>query len=49
VEAAWKLIDPIEAAWRDGHPPLAMYAAGTWGPPAATKLLQQDGREWHRP
>jgi glucose-6-phosphate 1-dehydrogenase len=49
VEAAWKLIDPIEAAWRDGHPPLAMYAAGTWGPPAAAKLLQQDGREWHRP
>ena len=49
VEAAWKLIDPIEAAWRDGHPPLAMYAAGTWGPPAASKLLQQDGREWHRP
>ena len=49
VEAAWKLIDPIEAAWRDGHPPLAMYAAGTWGPPAASKLLQQDAREWHRP
>ena len=49
VEAAWKLIDPIEAAWRDGHPPLAMYASGTWGPPAAAKLLQQDGREWHRP
>jgi glucose-6-phosphate 1-dehydrogenase len=49
VEAAWKLIDPIEAAWRDGHPPLAMYAAGTWGPPAAAKLLQQDEREWHRP
>jgi glucose-6-phosphate 1-dehydrogenase len=49
VEAAWKLIDPVEAAWRDGHPPLAMYAAGTWGPAAAAKLLQQDGREWHRP
>jgi len=26
-----------------------MYAAGTWGPPAAAKLLAQDGREWHRP
>ncbi|MDQ2943835.1 MAG: glucose-6-phosphate dehydrogenase [Candidatus Dormibacteraeota bacterium] len=49
VEAAWKLIDPIEAAWRDGRPPLQMYAAGTWGPPAAEKLLHQDGREWHRP
>ena len=49
VEAAWKLIDPIEAAWRDDRPPLGMYPAGTWGPPAAAKLLQSDGREWHRP
>src|SRR5712692_1334427 len=49
VEAAWKFIDPIEAAWRDDRPPLSMYAAGTWGPTAAAKLLQQDGREWHRP
>ena len=39
VEAAWTLIDPIEAAWRDGRPPLQFYAAGTWGPAAATKLL----------
>ena len=49
VEAAWTVIDPIEAAWRDGRPPLAMYEAGTWGPPAAAKLLEADGREWHRP
>jgi glucose-6-phosphate 1-dehydrogenase len=49
VETAWKLIDPIEAAWRDDRPPLGMYAAGTWGPPGAAKLLQGDGREWHRP
>src|SRR5437870_896162 len=49
VEAAWMLIDPIENAWRSGRPPLAMYPAGTWGPDGATKLLQGDGREWHRP
>jgi glucose-6-phosphate 1-dehydrogenase len=49
VEAAWRFIDPIEAAWRDDRPPIAMYAAGTWGPPSADKLLQQDAREWHRP
>ncbi len=49
VEAAWTFIDPIEAAWRDGRPPLQMYEAGTWGPPAAAKLLEADGREWHRP
>jgi glucose-6-phosphate 1-dehydrogenase len=49
VEAAWRIVDPIEAAWRDDRPPLGMYAAGTWGPPAAGKLLNADGREWHRP
>jgi len=49
VETAWKLIDPIEAAWRDGRPALQMYEAGTWGPSGAAKLLEADGREWHRP
>jgi glucose-6-phosphate 1-dehydrogenase len=49
VEAAWTFIDPIEAAWRDGRPPLQFYDSGTWGPPAAAKLLDADGREWHRP
>jgi glucose-6-phosphate 1-dehydrogenase len=49
VEAAWKLIDPIEDVWRRGTPPLQTYPAGTWGPDAATDLLKADGREWHRP
>ncbi len=49
VEAAWALIDPIEAAWRDGRPALQFYEAGTWGTAAAAKLLEADGREWHRP
>jgi glucose-6-phosphate 1-dehydrogenase len=49
VEAAWSLVDPIENAWRSGRPPLELYPAGTWGPEAAVKLLQADGREWHRP
>ena len=49
VEAAWTLIDPIEEAWRNGRPPLGTYPAGTWGPPEAARLLQDDGREWHRP
>jgi len=49
VEAAWALIDPIEAAWRDGRPQLQTYEAGTWGPAGAAKLLEADGREWHRP
>ncbi|HEX7263636.1 MAG TPA: glucose-6-phosphate dehydrogenase [Candidatus Dormibacteraeota bacterium] len=49
VETAWKLVDPIEAAWRDGRPPLQLYPSGTWGPPASAKLLEAEGREWHRP
>jgi glucose-6-phosphate 1-dehydrogenase len=48
VEAAWTLIDPIEDAWRGGRPPLQTYPGGTWGPDAATQLIQADGREWHR-
>ena len=49
VEAAWALIDPIEESWRNGRPPLGTYPAGTWGPPEAAQLLQDGGREWHRP
>jgi glucose-6-phosphate 1-dehydrogenase len=49
VETAWRLIDPIERAWREGRPSLQTYAAGTWGPEAADKLLQGEDREWHRP
>jgi glucose-6-phosphate 1-dehydrogenase len=49
VEAAWSLVDPIENSWQSGRPPLELYPAGTWGPDAAVKLLQADGREWHRP
>jgi len=49
VEAAWRLIDPVEESWRAGRPPLGMYPSGSWGPPSAAQLLQADGREWHRP
>ena len=49
VEAAWTLIDPIENAWQNSRPPLQTYPSGSWGPDAAAKLLQADGREWHRP
>jgi glucose-6-phosphate 1-dehydrogenase len=49
VEAAWVLIDCIEEGWATGQPPLEPYAAGSWGPPGADRLLSRDGREWHRP
>ena len=49
VEAAWSLVDGIEAVWREGRPPVETYAAGSWGPAGADRLLEQDGRAWHRP
>jgi glucose-6-phosphate 1-dehydrogenase len=49
VEAAWGLIDSVESGWRQGQPPLEPYPAGTWGPPGADRLLELEGRRWHRP
>jgi glucose-6-phosphate 1-dehydrogenase len=48
VEAAWTLIDCVENVWREDSPPLETYAAGTWGPEAADRLLEEEGRKWHR-
>ncbi|MGH7776713.1 MAG: glucose-6-phosphate dehydrogenase [Candidatus Dormibacterales bacterium] len=48
VEAAWRLIDPIEERWARGRPRLAPYEAGSWGPEAAARLLTREEREWHR-
>jgi glucose-6-phosphate 1-dehydrogenase len=49
VERAWSLVDPIEAGWRADRPKLEPYAAGTWGPEAANRLIEADGRQWHIP
>jgi len=47
VEAAWRFVDPIRAAWAtSGEAPKA-YPAGNWGPPAAIALIERDGRTWH--
>ncbi len=47
VEAGWSVVTPLLDVWqaltaRD-YP---NYAAGTWGPSAATELMARDGREW---
>ena len=50
VERAWALVDRIEAGWASQPPPpFPNYAAGTWGPPEADALVEQDGRRWRRP
>jgi glucose-6-phosphate 1-dehydrogenase len=47
VEALWRIIDPILAAWAvDTETPIPQYPAGSAGPVEATELL--DGRSWRR-
>jgi glucose-6-phosphate 1-dehydrogenase len=53
VEAAWGIVTPITETWqawdRDGEPEeLHPYEAGSWGPEAAERLLERDGRRWRR-
>jgi glucose-6-phosphate 1-dehydrogenase len=50
VEASWTWIDRIEKAWAASPPPeLPNYASGTWGPSAADRLIESDGRVWRKP
>ncbi|HEX6488495.1 MAG TPA: glucose-6-phosphate dehydrogenase [Candidatus Dormibacteraeota bacterium] len=49
VEAAWRLVDPIESSWAESRPQLSFYEAGTWGPKEADEMLASDGHAWHRP
>jgi len=47
IEQAWRLIDPIVAAWASPQaPPLSFYEAGTWGPAEADAFMARDGRQW---
>jgi len=50
VEVAWGLVTPMLETWA-ANPPnnFPNYAAGTWGPEAATSLLAKDGRTWVEP
>ncbi|MEO3946801.1 glucose-6-phosphate dehydrogenase [Gorillibacterium sp. CAU 1737] len=46
VALAWQFVDSIAAAWSQGQGELQPYAAGSWGPDAASKLLAEDGFHW---
>jgi glucose-6-phosphate 1-dehydrogenase len=46
VEASWRVVDPLEAAWAGTKP--ETYRSGEWGPRAADDLLARDGRQWRR-
>lgn len=47
VEAAWRWVDPILAAWEETRQETRSYTSGTWGPSAAIALIERDGRTWH--
>jgi glucose-6-phosphate 1-dehydrogenase len=53
VEASWAWVSRLHRRWADdaaaGRGSLATYAAGTWGPAAADRLLAADGRAWRMP
>jgi glucose-6-phosphate 1-dehydrogenase len=44
VEEQWRIMQPL----LDARPPVHTYAAGSWGPEAADKLVAGHGR-WHGP
>jgi len=47
VEAGWEAIEPVLRRWaHDAREPVAEYAAGSMGPPAADVLVERDGRRW---
>ncbi len=50
IEAAWSLLTPVLDVWGDAPPTdFPNYAAGTWGPESASRLIAQDGRNWFEP
>jgi len=47
IEAMWEVVDPIIARWESVPPRnFPNYPAGTWGPPEASRLLEEEGRRW---
>ncbi len=48
VEAQWGFIDPILKGWKELDAPVAIYPAGSWGPPAGDALLIPPDK-WRQP
>ena len=47
LEAAWSWVDPIVRAWSDSGLAPKPYAAGSWGPAAASALIAAEGLAWN--
>jgi glucose-6-phosphate 1-dehydrogenase len=48
VDNAWAFVTPILETWEARETQPEPYAAGTWGPEAADRLLAGDGARWRR-
>ncbi len=48
MERAWEILDPLIHLWQAEPADFPTYAAGTWGPEEADRLMERDGREWRR-
>ncbi len=48
IEAAWRLLTPIMESWENDGSDLHEYPAGAESFPAADKLIESDGRKWHK-
>ena len=46
-EEAWRWVEPVLDDWKTSTQPPRMYAAGTWGPSAASAMIARDGFCWH--
>ena len=46
IEAAWRWTDDILEGWQTERQKLGSYVAGSWGPPAASMMLDRAGRSW---
>ncbi|MEW6703560.1 MAG: glucose-6-phosphate dehydrogenase [Pseudomonadota bacterium] len=45
-EQAWRWVEPVLHAWQRDTTGPRPYAAGSWGPPAASALVARDGFAW---
>jgi glucose-6-phosphate 1-dehydrogenase len=45
-EEAWRWVEPILDHWRHATHEPRPYAAGTWGPSAASAMIARDGYCW---
>jgi glucose-6-phosphate 1-dehydrogenase len=48
IDHAWAITDPIVERASSGPTGLAGYAAGSWGPDEADRLIQGNGRKWRQ-